>query len=96
MNEKTEQKQDEAKPEPQSGAADETLLGGVDRLQRCPFCGGEASFATVEYAQKTLKEQKWGQSKFHYVNCIVCGANTCGLVGQKNKNDAKLKWNKRA
>ena len=27
MNEKTEQKQNEAKPEPQSGAADETLLG---------------------------------------------------------------------
>jgi len=34
MNEKTEQEQDEAKPEPQSGAADETLLGEVDAAEK--------------------------------------------------------------
>lgn len=65
-------------------------------LMNCPFCGGEAAYNTTTYSAKHVREQGWGQSIFHGVNCIECGVNNRGIVGWNTKQDAAAAWNKRA
>ena len=48
MNEKTEQNQNEAKPEPQSGVADETLLGDERVVNLIKY-----------FASRVIKEKTW-------------------------------------
>ena len=64
-------------------------------LSPCPFCGGRASFGTVKYSYGTVREQKWDNDTFHYVNCEVCGSCNRGLVGFAIQGDAAEHWNKR-
>jgi len=64
-------------------------------LLPCPFCGGEAAHGTITYSDKTVKYQKWDQSVFYKVNCIICGANNLGLVGHITPEKAAENWNKR-
>ncbi len=64
-------------------------------LKACPFCGGEAAFATVRYSSVTMAEQEWEQDMFHYVSCVACGACNRGLVGHRNQFLAAVRWNSR-
>ena len=65
-------------------------------LLPCPFCGGEASLGVVKYSDKSDVAQLNGQSAFHFVNCIVCGATSRGILGAKDQREAAERWNRRA
>jgi Zn ribbon nucleic-acid-binding protein len=65
------------------------------RLLPCPFCGGEAGWCTVTYGDETVAYQQWRQNKFHFVNCIMCGANTKGIRGAVSQIEAAEQWNGR-
>lgn len=65
-------------------------------LRGCPFCGGEAAFATAKYTEQTIKTNGWTQGTFYFVSCIICGSSTQGLVGQEDREQAAKKWNQRA
>lgn len=66
----------------------------TEALKPCPFCGGEAALNTMRTRCKDTIRLN-GQDEFHGVNCILCGANTRGLVGQKTTEQAAHKWNTR-
>ena len=69
----------------------------MEELLPCPFCGGEASAeGTVRYGDRTVKENEWDQSVFHYCNCQSCGVSNRGLVGHRTKDEAIRAWNTRA
>lgn len=66
-------------------------------LNVCPFCGGRASYGTMKFSSKTVKQQGWGQEIFHFINCVKCGANNkCLELGYTTKEKAKEHWDKRA
>ncbi len=64
------------------------------KLLDCPFCGGEASFGTIEYDDHTVKKQGWSQNIFHTVNCIQCGGGT--EKRRRTQEDAAKSWNARS
>lgn len=64
-------------------------------LLPCPFCGGSAGFGVAKYSATTAKQNKWKQSVFHYINCVVCGVSNVGLVGYLTYEIAAEKWNQR-
>jgi hypothetical protein len=68
----------------------------ADELKCCPFCSGDGAPATVRYSRETVDEQGWGQSEYHYVSCVSCGANNCGIVGHRTPERAADHWNRRA
>ncbi|MFZ2524443.1 MAG: Lar family restriction alleviation protein [Candidatus Ferrigenium altingense] len=65
-------------------------------LEACPFCGGEAAYAWIEYSERHVKEQGWKQRIFDFVSCVSCGVSNKGLVGFKTKEQAAKHWNTRA
>lgn len=71
------------------------VLPDAHVLRPCPFCGGEAAFATVRYSATTDEARLNGQDLFHYVSCIACGACNRGLIGHKNQFLAGVRWNSR-
>lgn len=64
-------------------------------LAPCPFCGKESAFGTVKYAPDSDTAKLNGQSLFHFVSCVWCGAKNKGLVGHSTKKDAAEAWNLR-
>ena len=68
-----------------------------ETLLPCPFCGGEAARNTTRYSENcdTVKANG-GQTLFHGVNCIVCGARTSTVVGYRTPGEADAAWNRRA
>lgn len=65
-------------------------------LRACPFCGGQASFATVHYTKSTMLAQGWeGSGERYYINCNECDANNKGLLGRKAPRIAADHWNSR-
>ena len=74
----------------------ETLVIPQGELLPCPFCMGEAAFGTMRFGCETVKQQKWEQETFHFINCIKCGANNkCLERGYTTKEKAAEHWNTR-
>lgn len=64
-------------------------------LLPCPMCGGTAAANTVRYSAKHVAEQQWEQDTFHGVNCITCGLDNKGIVGNLTPEIAAAAWNRR-
>lgn len=78
------------------GIPAETLVIPQGELLPCPFCMGEAAFGTMRFGCETVKQQKWEQETFHFINCIKCGANNkCLERGYTTKEKAAEHWNTR-
>lgn len=67
-----------------------------ESLKSCPFCGGNAAFATITYGEQTRREQDLPDAPMHYVSCTHCAANTLGIWGSRTTEDAAHRWNSRA
>lgn len=78
------------------GIAHELQVMPQGELLPCPFCMGEAAFGTMRFGCETVKQQKWEQETFHFINCIKCGANNkCLERGYATKEKAAEHWNTR-
>lgn len=72
-----------------------------DKLEPCPFCGGEASDAGHIKYNHTLPDTWWEDGspikEAFYVNCMRCGAvSRSGIVaGYQTKAEAITAWNQR-
>lgn len=64
-------------------------------LRVCPMCGGNASFGSVKYDDRTVKYNEWEQGIFYFVSCNSCGLTNLGLVGHKTREKAANLWNTR-
>jgi hypothetical protein len=67
----------------------------VVSLLPCPFCGGEARPNTMRTSDKEMIRLN-GRDTFHGVNCVMCGADTRGLLGSATPEQAAERWNRRA
>lgn len=65
-------------------------------LLPCPFCGGDASLGTMEYARPQELLDGRFQTLFYFVNCERCGADNRGLVGRVSAEAAAEHWNRRS
>lgn len=68
-------------------------------LKKCPFCGGEARHAKMEIDFRGEPNAWFADGTpatvQHYVNCVKCGANSLGLVGDQTREEASEEWNRR-
>lgn len=64
------------------------------KLKPCPFCGGEASIATVKYSPCDITKLN-NREKGYFVNCQICSARNEFGISYATEEEAIKHWNTR-
>lgn len=74
------------------------LPEALEKLESCPFCGGEASATGVVRYHES--HEAWFAdgtrvTTAYFCNCTKCGINNMGLIGHQTRQAAITAWNTR-